>query len=60
MRYRELKIGMYIIGKPNNGYAITSQYSICKVLEIRGLNNLIYVEVVDSKDKKIKLEQDGV
>lgn len=55
MRYRELKVGMLIAGKPNNGYAITSQYSICKVLEIQGLNNSIYVEVVDSKDKKDKV-----
>lgn len=55
MRYRELKVGMLITGKPNNGYAITSQYSVCKVLEIQGLNQLIYVEVVDSKDKKDKI-----
>lgn len=55
MRYRELKVGMLIAGKPNNGYAITSQYSICKVLEIQGLNQSIYVEVVDSKDKKDKI-----
>lgn len=55
MRYRELKVGMLITGKPNNGYAITSQYSICKVVEIGELNQSIWVEVVDSKDKKDKI-----
>ena len=48
MRYRELKVGMYIIGKPNNGYAITNQYNICKVLEVNGLDEKILVEVVRS------------
>lgn len=59
MRYRDLKVGMLITGKPNNGYTITSQYSICKVVEIGELNQSIWVEVVDSKDKKIKLERGG-
>ena len=48
MRYRELKVGMNIIGKPNNGYAITNQYNICKVLKINGLNEKIFVEVTHS------------
>lgn len=48
MRYRELKVGMYITGKPNNGYPITNQYSICKVLKVNGLNERIFVEVIDS------------
>ena len=48
MRYRELKIGMNIIGKPNNGYAVTNQYTICKVLKINGLNEKIFVEVIHS------------
>ena len=48
MRYRELKVGMNIIGKPNNGYHITNQYSICKVLKVNGLNEKIFVEVVRS------------
>lgn len=48
MRYRELKVGMYITGKPNNGYAVTNQYSICKVLQVNGLNEGIFVEVIDS------------
>ena len=48
MRYRELKVGMNIIGKPNNGYAVTNQYTICKVLKVNGLNEKIFVEVIDS------------
>lgn len=48
MRHRELKVGMYIIGKPNNGYAITNQYNICKVLKVNGLDEKIIVEVVRS------------
>ena len=48
MRYRELKVGMNIIGKPNNGYAVTNQYTICKVLKINGLNERIFVEVIHS------------
>lgn len=48
MRYRELKVGMNIIGKPNNGYAITNQYTICKVLKVNGLNERIFVEVIHS------------
>ena len=48
MRYRELKVGMYITGKPNNGYAVTNQYSICKVFQVNGLNEKIFVEVIDS------------
>lgn len=48
MRYRELKVGMYITGKPNNGYYITNQYSICKVLQVNGLGENIRVEVVRS------------
>ena len=48
MRYRELKVGMYITGKPNNGYAVTNQYTICKVLKINGLNERIFVEVIHS------------
>ena len=48
MRYRELKVGMYIIGKPNNSYAITNQYTTCKVLQVNGLNERIFVEVIDS------------
>lgn len=48
MRYRELKVGMNIIGKPNNGYAVTNQYTICKVLQVNGLNERIFVEVIDS------------
>ena len=50
MRYRELKVGMYIIGKPNNGYAITNQYTTCKVLQVNGLNEKILVEVIQSND----------
>lgn len=50
MRHRELKVGMNIIGKPNNGYAITNQYSICKVLQVNGLNEKILVEVIQSND----------
>ena len=48
MRYRELKVGMYIIGKPNNGYAVTNQYTTCKVLKVNGLNEKIFVEVIHS------------
>ena len=48
MRYRELKVGMNIIGKPNNGYAVTNQYTTCKVLKVNGLNEKIFVEVIDS------------
>ena len=48
MRHRELKVGMNIIGKPNNGYAVTNQYSICKVLKVNGLDEKIFVEVIDS------------
>ena len=50
MRYRELKVGMNIIGKPNNGYAITNQYTTCKVLQVNGLNEKILVEVIQSND----------
>lgn len=50
MRHRELKVGMYIIGKPNNGYAITNQYNICEVLQVNGLNEKIIVKVVRSGD----------
>ena len=50
MRHRELKVGMNIIGKPNNGYAITNQYTICKVLKVNGLNEEILVEVIQSND----------
>ena len=52
MRHRELKVGMNIIGKPNNGYAITNQYTICKVLKVNGLNEGILVEVIQSNDNK--------
>lgn len=48
MRHRELKVGMYIIGKPNNGYAITNQYNICEVLQVNRLNEKILVNVVRS------------
>ena len=48
MRYRELKVGMYITGKPNNGYAVTNQYATCKVLKVNGLNEKIFVEVIHS------------
>ena len=50
MRHRELKVGMNIIGKPNNGYAITNQYTTCKVLKVNGLNERIFVEVIQSND----------
>lgn len=50
MRHRELKVGMNIIGKPNNGYAITNQYTTCKVLQVNGLNEKILVEVIQSND----------
>lgn len=50
MRHRELKVGMNIIGKPNNGYAITDQYATCKVLQVNGLNEKILVEVIQSND----------
>lgn len=52
MRYRELKVGMYITGKPNNGYAVTNQYTICKVLQVNGLRESIFVEVISSDDAK--------
>ena len=48
MRYRELKVGMYITGKPNNGYAVTNQYATCKVFQVNGLDEKIFVEVIDS------------
>ena len=48
MRYRELKVGMNIIGKPNNGYPITNQYTICKVIKVNELNEKIFVEVIHS------------
>ena len=48
MRHRELKVGMNIIGKPNNGYAVTNQYATCKVFQVNGLNEKIFVEVIDS------------
>lgn len=48
MRHRELKVGMYIIGKPNNGYAITNQYNICEVLQVNKLDEKILVNVVRS------------
>lgn len=48
MRYRELKVGMYITGKPNNGYPVTNQYATCKVLKVNGLNEKIFVEVIHS------------
>lgn len=48
MRHRELKVGMYIIGKPNNGYAITNQYNTCQVLQVNRLDEKILVEVVRS------------
>ena len=48
MRHRELKVGMYITGKPNNGYAVTNQYAICKVFKVNGLNEKIFVEVIHS------------
>lgn len=52
MRHRELKVGMYIIGKPNNGYAITNQYNICEVLQVNRLNEKILVNVVRSNRPK--------
>ena len=48
MRHRELKVGMYIVGKPNNGYAVTSQYAICEVLQVNRLDEKILVNVVRS------------
>ena len=48
MRHRELKVGMNIIGKPNNGYAVTNQYTTCKILKVNGLNEKIFVEVIHS------------
>lgn len=48
MRHRELKAGMYIIGKSNNGYAITNQHNICEVLQVNRLNEKILVKVVRS------------
>ena len=53
MRYRDLKVGMYITGKPNNGYPITNQYSICKILRIDGLGENIRVEVVQSNENRV-------
>ena len=53
MRHRELKVGMYITGKPNNGYHITNQNSICKVLQVNGLGEGIRVEVVQSNENKV-------
>lgn len=52
MRHRELKVGMYIVGKPNNGYAITNQYNICEVLQVNRLNEKILVNVVRSNRPK--------
>ena len=52
MRYRELKVGMYITGKPNNGYPVTNQYATCKVLKVNGLRESIFVEVISSNDAK--------
>lgn len=52
MRYRELKVGMNIIGKPNNGYAVTNQYTTCKVLQVNGLNEKILVEVIQSNNNE--------
>ena len=49
MRHRELKVGMNIIGKPNNGYAVTNQYSICKVLKVNGLDEKIFVFLINGK-----------
>ena len=48
MRHRELKVGMYITGKPNNGYAVTSQYATCEVLQVNRLDEKILVKVVNS------------
>ena len=48
MRHRELKVGMYIIGKPNNGYAVTNQYATCEVLRVNGLDEKILVQVAYS------------
>ena len=48
MRYRELKVGMYITGKPNNGYAVTNQYATCEVLQVNRLDEKILVKVVNS------------
>ena len=48
MRHRELKVGMNIIGKPNNGYAVTNQYATCKVLKVNEKKKKIFVEVIDS------------
>lgn len=52
MRYRELKVGMYITGKPNNGYPVTNQYATCKILKVNGLRESIFVEVISSDDAK--------
>lgn len=43
---------MLITGKPNNGYRITNDKSICKVLNLQGLDKEIYVEVMYSPDEK--------
>lgn len=48
MRHRELKVGMFIIGKPNNGYAVTNQYTTCEVLQVNRLDEKILVNVVRS------------
>ena len=48
MRHRELKVGMYIVGKPNNGYAVTSQYATCEVIQVNRLDEKILVKVVNS------------
>lgn len=53
MRHRELKVGMLITGKPNNGYKITNQHAICKVLRIEGLGENICVEVVQSNEYRV-------
>ena len=39
---------MYITGKPNNGYAVTSQYATCEVLQVNRLDEKILVKVVNS------------
>lgn len=53
MRYRDLKVGMLITGKPNNGYPITNQYSICEVVHIDGLGDNICVEVIQSNEYRV-------
>ena len=56
MRYRELKVGMNIIGKPNNGYAITNQYTTCKVLKVNdvGKDSPCYKQLCDEYAKYIE------